>query len=259
MGTALKTPPVYLTIAQIRFNSILNLSEYLPRIQDSFRRSGYADYSKNQVLGFLVSDENKQPEPTQFESYIFGESSGQHNYVLNSDSLTIQSTNYGTFDDFLEKFIIGINIVHAVVKIDFVVRLGLRYLDHITPKEQGEGLDLYLDPGVMGMHGKFPGLTKFTFSETLNENEGIQLRSKTFIQNGPLTLPPDLFGNSLKIQDRFLRYVGVNAILDNDGFIESKNEFDLSLIKSNFVRIHSEISEAFKVTVTKYAIKVWNT
>ena len=37
MGTPLKNPPVYFTVAQVRFNPILKLAEFLPAIQ---RHSG---------------------------------------------------------------------------------------------------------------------------------------------------------------------------------------------------------------------------
>ena len=62
----------------------------------------------------------------------------------------------------------------------------------------------------------------------------------------------------LNIEKRFKEYTGIHAILDNDGFIEEKNVFNLDQIKTNLVKIHAEISGAFKTTVTMHALEVWN-
>ena len=52
MGKLLKNPPVFFTVAQIRFNTILNLKEYLPKIQDEFRKNGYPEFHNYQIFGF---------------------------------------------------------------------------------------------------------------------------------------------------------------------------------------------------------------
>jgi uncharacterized protein (TIGR04255 family) len=257
MGKLLKNPPVYLTVAQIRFNTILNLNEYLPKIQDELRKNGYPEFHKYQIFGFTLSEDNQQPIPTQFENFIFGDLIAQNNFVINSDSITTHSTCYGDFQSFSEKLMLGARLLNEIIKVDFITRIGLRYLDHVTP-QKNEGLNLYLDPGVLGAHGKFPGISKFTFSETLNENNGIQLRSKVFIQDGPISTPPDLVPQGLNIEKRFKEYSGIHAILDNDGFIEEKSAFNLDQIQINLVKIHTEISRAFKTTVTKHALEVWN-
>ena len=257
MGKLLKNPPVYFTVAQIRFNSILNLAEYLPKIQDKFRKNGYPDFHPYQIFGFTIPENHQQAIPTQFENYIFGDLVAQNNFVINQDSITIQSTSYGDFERFSQKLMLGASLLNEVIQLDYVIRIGLRYLDHISPLKD-ETLNLYLDSGVLGLHGKFPGISKFTFSETLNENNGIQLRSKVFIQEGPLSTPPDLVPQGLKIQDKFMEYVGIHAILDNDGFIEERMTFDVGQVKRNLVNIHAEISQAFKTTVTKHAMEMWN-
>ena len=257
MGKLLKNPPVFFTVAQIRFNTILNLKEYLPKIQDEFRKNGYPEFHNYQIFGFTLSEDNQQPIPTQFENYIFGDLIAKNNFVINSDSITTQSTCYGDFQSFSEKLMLGARLLNEIIKIDFVISIGLRYLDHVTP-QKNESLTLYLDPGVLGMQGKFSGMSKFTFSETLNEHNGIELSSKVFIQDGPISTPPDLVPQGLNIEKRFKEYTGIHAILDNDGFIEEKNVFNLDQIKTNLVKIHAEISRAFKTTVTMHALEVWN-
>ena len=58
MGKALKSPPVYFTVAQLRFNPILQLGEYLPAIQEAFRRARYSDFLEHptQVIKITQND-----------------------------------------------------------------------------------------------------------------------------------------------------------------------------------------------------------
>ena len=55
MGTPLKNPPVYLTLAQVRFNPILKLADFLPSIQESFRQAGYPDFNRQRIISIQLT------------------------------------------------------------------------------------------------------------------------------------------------------------------------------------------------------------
>ena len=46
MGKKMKNAPVYFVLAQVRFNPLLTLDSYVPAIQETLRKAGYADFSK---------------------------------------------------------------------------------------------------------------------------------------------------------------------------------------------------------------------
>lgn len=55
MGKKMENAPVYYVLAQVRFNAVLALEQYVPAIQDSLRKMGFPDYEKA-VVATLSED-----------------------------------------------------------------------------------------------------------------------------------------------------------------------------------------------------------
>jgi len=259
MGTPLKTPPVYFTVAQVRFNAILKLREFLPGIQEELRKVGFPDYGEHQavVLQLATQDGKVVPVPAVQERFAFGNVKKTHTFWLDSQSLTLQSTDYGRFEDFSAAFLRGLDIVHGVVRLDFTERVGLRYLDRVMPR-QADALDQYLTPEVLGLSRRLRGNPLHSYSETLSEMDNIKMISRVVIQNGGLAFPPDLMPGDMAVPERFKAYKGPNAILDNDGFVENREEYSRETVSKLLHAIHDVIIGAFRVAASDYAFKVWN-
>jgi uncharacterized protein (TIGR04255 family) len=107
MGTPLKNPPVYLTLAQVRFNPILKLIDFLPSIQESFRHAGFPDFERQQVISIQVTmlDGQPTPSPVPQDRFLLGNLDKSHVFILDGQSLTLQSTNYGQFESFSACFL----------------------------------------------------------------------------------------------------------------------------------------------------------
>lgn len=264
MGAPLKDPPVFLTLAQVKFNPVLNLIEYLPVIQDNFRNVGYPDFESHK--GFAIrlqasqegSQELNTPEPVQMNRFQFGNAEKTHLFILDSTGLTLQSTKYGNFENFSECFLKGLSIVHEAVNLTYIERIGLRYLDRIMPI-QGKDLNDYLIEAVKGPQSKLGGDPVYSYVESMNLIRSIRLISRVAIQSGPLSLPPDLQIGGMRIEEKFLRHNGENATLDNDGFIEERHQFvNNEAIHAKLDEIHEVINKAFKETVTEEALKIWS-
>ncbi len=259
MGTPLKNPPVYFTVAQVRFNALLKLSEFLPTIQENLRRAGFPDFTtrKTIALQIVVQDGKPAPSPLQVERFVFGTVDQAHSFVLTQDALTLQSTRYGRFEDFSAMFLRGLTIVHDVVQLDFTERVGLRYLDHVAPKA-GDTLDAYLAPEVLGLSARLGGKSLHSFSETFNHIGVVQLRSRVVIQEGGLSFPPDLLPEGMVLDKRFMEFSGHHALLDTDGFVEGRAAFSLDVVGQKLNDIHEVIGAAFTATTTKHARQVWD-
>lgn len=259
MGTPLKNPPVYFTLAQVRFNPLLKLQEFLPAVQEQMRKDGFPDFSAQTafVLQFHL-DGKSPPTPMPRERFTFGSVDRTHAFVLDQDSLTLQSTRYGRFEDFCETFIKGLAVVHEAVQLSFAERVGLRYLDRVAPLTD-DTLEDYLQPEVLGLSARLKGKTLQSYSETLSQVDDISLRSRVVIQEGGLSFPPDLMPGEMMFDQRHVvTFNGRHAILDNDGSISDRSEFDLDLVAKQLDAIHMVIGDSFRASATEHAFKVWS-
>ncbi|MEQ9107798.1 MAG: TIGR04255 family protein [Limnobacter sp.] len=263
MSAPLKTPPVFFTLCQVRFNKLLTLADYLPKIQEAFRKAGYPAYSVNYMVVFQMiagqsGNPENQPVPVTQETYHFGNLKKTHSFVLDAQKLTLQSTMYGCFEDFSSEFMKGMTILNDILDLSFFERIGLRYLDRVIPK-YNDSIAQYLVDQVQGVLPVLKGEGIFTYAESMIQKDGVKLCARVLTQNGELAFPPDIQPVDMAIEPRFVAYRGISAVLDNDGFIEQREEFYLPAIETHLVKIHEVISQAFKATVTQYALEVWNT
>lgn len=259
MGTPLKNPPVYFTVTQVRFNALLKLADYLPSIQEGFRRAGYPAFSTHGgvAIQFTTQDGQSVPQPVHHEQFMFANTLQTHCFVLNTDSLTFQSSQYGIFDLFSKAFLRGLALVHEIATLDFTDRVGLRYLDHVFPPS-GDELRNYLVPQVHGLSAQLGGTPIHSYSEAFNRVNDVQLRARVVIQEGRLAFPPDLLPQEMVLEKRFAEADGLHAILDTDGTIEGRQLFSLEAVGNQLAAIHDVISAAFLATVTEHALSAWS-
>ena len=258
MGTPLKNPPVYLTLAQVRFNPILKWADFLPTIQEALRQAGYPDYQPQRYVTIQISkDGQSTPYPVQYERSQFGNLEKTHSFILDSQSLTLQSTEYAHYEKFSKSFLQGLAIVNGAVNLAFTERVGLRYLNRVMPKS-GEDLKQYLKKEAPELSTNSDEKLLHSYTEALNEIGNIKLLSRVAIQDGPLAFPPDLQPGNLTVAERFAAYAGKSAILDNDGFVEEREVFSAGTVSAHLNAIHHVIETAFKNAATSFAFNAWN-
>lgn len=258
MGSKLTHAPVYFTLAQVRFNAVLNLENYLPEIQDHLRREHYPDFTSgvlHQVPIPSGRDQGVTIPQSAITRYTFGNIEQTSGFTLDSNALSFQTTAYETFESFMKQFLMGIKALHSALDLDFTERVGLRYLDAVIPRD-GESLSDYLIPEVLGLSSNFPGKLMHTFSETTSKDEDGQLISRTVIQDAQVGIPPGVTLLQPKVNDRF-DYSGQHAVLDIDAFNESRVEFDLDNLERNLHALHDKTSKSFYTVVTKHALTAW--
>jgi uncharacterized protein (TIGR04255 family) len=259
MGKPLKKPPLYFTVAQVRFNVLLKLADYLPAFQECLRKSGFPAFTTHTGIALQINirDGKPVPQPVPHEQYLFANVAQTHCFVLSPEALTFQSTDYGTFELFSGTFLKGLELLDNQVHLDFTERVGLRYLDHVVPKP-GESLAQYLAPEVQGMSARLGGEPLHSYTETLSAFGDVRLRARVVIQEGGLGFPPDLLPQGMVVQSRFLQVQGKHAVLDTDGFVEGRTLFSLDTVGQHLGSIHEVISTAFQATVTPHARNIWD-
>ncbi|MYM81699.1 TIGR04255 family protein [Duganella sp. FT50W] len=263
MGNKLSNAPVYYTVAQVQFNPVLDLDGYIPAIQSRMREVYFPDFKKEvfQRLDFPVLGTQQgqmvPPTLTTQSRYLFGDMLGRTVFLLESNALTLQTTAYDTFETFSKTLMAGLGILHSALRLDFVERIGLRYLDAVQPSKEGESLREFLVPEVQGLALRGQGTLQQSISETSLATSAGQLISRVVVRNGQLGLPMELSGAPLTIDPRFTQREGLHAIVDTDASFAHREAFDLPNVEVRLTALHDEIVTSFSGTVTDYARAAW--
>lgn len=262
MGMRMTHAPVYFTVAQVRFNPVLNLEGYLATIQDRMRASHFPDFRREVIQQLIVpfgsGDTAQVPTPSFLPQArcIFGNIDNTSSLVLENNALALQTTVYDTFESFSKILFDGLRIVHEALRLDFTERVGLRYLDAVLPGTK-ESLSKYLIPEVLGLTEKIRGKLSHSVSECVAVNPVGQLISRVIIQDGHVGLPAELATLAPRLDPRFTQPDGRHAIIDTDAFYEQRESFNLDKLESTLHALHGEIDKSFRATVTPHALKVW--
>ena len=264
MGKKLSNAPVYYTIVQVQFNPIMELDQYINRIQSRMSENGFPDFKRQIIQQFVLPMGNIQPDQittsglTPSYRFLFGDMVGSSMFMLANNSLSFQTTSYESFDKFALCFMEAIAIIQATLPVKFIERIGIRYLDAIQPKNEGETLGDFLIPQVMGLSTRDNLTLNQSFSETISITpKDQQVISRVIIRNGDIGLPLDLNDSAPKIAPRFATINGLHAIIDIDASVMHRDLFDLLEIKGHVGSLHSEIEEAFTAIVSPYALDAW--
>lgn len=255
--------PVYYTLAQVQFNHVLDLDRYIPAIQSKMREAHFPDFKKEvvQSLDFpMMGTQQGQivpPTLSMQSRYLFGDIKGQTTFLLETNTLTLQTTSYDTFKTLSEMMLMGLSILHNAVHLDFVERIGLRYLDAVQPSTHQKTLRDFLVAEVLGLALREQGKHQHSMSETVTTTSAGQLVSRVIIRNGKIGLPMDLSGVPLGINPRFTQHEGLHAIVDTDASITHRDAFELSNIEARLTALYKEIVVSFNGTVTDYARTSW--
>lgn len=263
MSRKMKNAPVYFTLAQVRFNPILNMEVYLPTIQEKMRAAHFPDFKRENIQQLILpfaspSDSGQPPSPSFVPRArcLFGNIDRSTEFVLEHDALALHTTAYDTSETFDKILLDGLGIIHDVIRLDFTERLGLRYFDAVLPKPN-ELLSNYLTTEVLGLYSKLGGKLAHSYSETVTMNGDIQLVSRVIIKDGHVGLSPEFIGLAPRINQKFIEPEGRHAIIDTDAFCVQREEFSLNKLRSKLVLLHAEIRKSFEETVTKDALKAW--
>jgi uncharacterized protein (TIGR04255 family) len=264
MGKKMKNSPVYFTVAQVRFNPILNMEAFLPAIQEKMRKANFPAFKRENIqqliFQFSTSGDGNEPPKPSFgpqPRFIFGNIEATTELVLENNALALHTTTYDTSEAFFIILLGALRILHEVVGLDFTERIGLRYFDAILPKSN-ESLSDYLTSEVLGLSQKLDGKLSHSYCETVTVNTSGQLVSRVVIQDGRVTLPPDVMVLAPRIAPRFTAQVGLHAVIDTDASHEQREVFSLETIGSKLVALHDEIWKSFKATVTQLAVEAWD-
>jgi len=265
MGKKMNNAPVYFVLAQIRFNAVLTLDSYIPAIQDSLRKAGYADFAKSVTttvnLNLDLPAAINQMPVGQLLRYLFLDEGKTSGFILDQTSLTFETTDYDTFEPFAVAFSAGLKTVHdSVGGLNFSERIGLRFLDAVTARA-GEKITDYFAPSLIGLYDKLNKRElKHVVSETWSTSDKFNLMCRAIIQNQSVkgvSFAPDLIPVVLQVAEKFREISGIYGIFDTDAWYENRQKFDLANIEKLLGDLHGDVRGYFDKMVTPHALDVW--
>jgi uncharacterized protein (TIGR04255 family) len=259
VASKMNLAPVFYTLAQVQFNPVTQMSDYVVRLQEKLRRKGFPDFRPEHHFGLVIrSLDESQPNIQQQQQmrWSFANTKRTEGFLLFSNTLIFHTTAYDTFEDFLEKMMNGVELVNKIVELDYVERIGLRYLDAIVAKDNDQ-LQQYLHPSLMGLSENLGGSTIHSFTETITAIRANTLVARSFVNQSGLAISPDLLPLQLDLQQRFREIAGQNIVLDTDCFTSDRSDFDIVDIEDKLKSAHEVLKDAFRVSVTDYAMEKW--
>jgi uncharacterized protein (TIGR04255 family) len=249
--------PLIVALAQVRMTPILSLETYIPKLQDLLRASDFPRLITRKTK-MTRHDAMGKVEVVDSTDWVFSDKAGHFSLVVGEQSLSLVTSAYTTYEDFAERMERCLGLVHDVVKISGIERLGLRYVDLIEPSPE-KPLSYFLDPCVLGLSLEGLGTRITSFSQTVIETSpNRKLALRVTERPGGLVIPPDLLSLQLKLR----KPNALNqpfGILDIDHYAEypETDDYETSTVIENLCELHDAVDQAFRKATTENAKLDW--
>lgn len=248
----LRSPLIFVLI-QVRFSPVKLMREFVPKLQDHFRKSGFPRFDEEQFQQVIFGP---KPETLTGSRWCFGSRDKHQSIVLTEDFVVFETNQYNLFDDFVDQFRNVLTKLREVAEIEFANQIGLRYVDLIRPLD-GHPPEWFLREEVRGLQASSLSAEHVInrFSATIKTSEG-ELRLRSIEASGTGFMPPDLEATRLdfdiprKDEEPF-------RILDFDHIWRGEMDFSVDEIANKMWGLHEFIEKTFRATVTEDAMKVW--
>lgn len=256
--------PLCYALAQVRFNPVPGMSEYVPQLQDALRREGWPEFTRQRSQSFEVKQiEGREPEVHSFERerWVFTNAEASEGFILQEDSLVFHTTGYRGFEEMLGSMLQGMALLHETVELQFISRVGLRYLNVVDPPSMSDsGLDELVPERLLGLAGSQSACLRHSFSETVFEQDERNVVSRALVSPRGVVWPPDLQPVMLEPQARFQVDDHTVIMLDNDVyrlFPQPHIPFESQRLGKELQDGHDMIGRMFQEMTTSKARSIW--
>jgi uncharacterized protein (TIGR04255 family) len=254
--------PLVLVLCQARFSPVRKLAEYIPAIQEAFRRQGFPIERAGKIQQVNITPGGVQV--VEQDRWEYRTKDERWSVTLLQDSVALQTTGYERFEGFAEQLATAVRTVLKTTEQDqfgVVERVGLRYINVVQPRD-GEDYRVYLRDGLHGvsdevfrtrshrLHVESVGRTQ------VGDAEGTMI--VRVVQNDQgFDLPPDLVGGAPKHESR-AKPGELVTLIDIDHYVEGKFDPDTDWVVSRAYELHDQLIETFhKHVVTEQAVEIW--
>lgn len=264
LGTYPNAPLVFV-LAQVRFLPSSQID--LDAMRNNLRKELPEEFAKiNAVMGFNMTIEHviEVGQTANGKQVVLGydfQSIDQKAVVrLAADAVTLAVNKYTNFPDFL-KLWSTVMATLGTLGVNEVMRVGLRYVDFIYPREGKVPEDYMQEPfdyrkstavtGAIGVAETSVHMQEYAFEEG-------RMRIQYARGIGQPALPLELQGlqDVAPVHSR-VSHFGPTAILDTDRWIDGPRPSDVDSLQKDFRLLHTDLSNAFKQLTTQMAQSEW--
>jgi uncharacterized protein (TIGR04255 family) len=247
----LKNQPLRFVLAEFRFSPVMNIAEYIPKIQEALRKQyPISQKGADQAIqlgagGITVST---------MDRWAFVSSDKKNAVSISQERLVYITADYDRFGGFSVACRQAIDVLATIVEPSLILRIGLRYGDLIRPDE-GEKVS-----SLINEHFVYPeclqslGDMQQKTTETLLQTTMGGLVIRTLHGQHGLTCLPDMQGLPITISQDV--QPSERLILDIDHFWDAKEEtvsFESNDVINKLDMLHEISREAFWKITTDYA------
>lgn len=261
----LSAQPLVLVLCQVRFSPVRQMEQYIPAIQEVFRRNGFPIERAGKVQQVTFGPGDGAPvQVVEQQRWEYRNREETWSIIVMQDSVILQTTAYTRFEEFAERLKLCVHTVLAESEQDrfgIVQRVGLRYVDVVRP-QSGQGFRFYLKPGLHGLPDEVyqPGrhLVHIESRGTTVVGGDTGTMVVRIVQNDQsLVLPPDLLAAAPKLPRR-VETAELITLIDMDHYVEGTFSPDSEWIVARTYEMHDDIIETFhEHVVTPEAIEEW--
>jgi len=167
------------------------------------------------------------------------------------------TTAYQDSDHFIGALLNGLAILHSHVDLSYLDSVAVRILDAVVPR-QGEDLNIYLQPGALGLRDVYSGKLLQSITAAVFETPNGQLTARSISLNGKIGIPAELNPVALRFSDRIQAVNQSHVVLDNDCQSIERSAVDLKDLERRVRAVKAITKQAFDKSVTPRAIEIWN-
>lgn len=193
--------PIKFAVAQVQYPTIMSvptndtlLANFQERVRDL-----YPFLSIGQSIGIMVSPQNVEQQPMT-RVFQFTDANQQWTATLSADSLSLETRNYTTFNEFSNRLLKILAAAKEVYSLKDRRRLGLRYINEIRRKDEETTLasqvswNAIIRPEVLGILSTEVGSSVSQSFQELSltiRNGKLTMRHGAFLQGTAVTSLPN--------------------------------------------------------------------
>ena len=254
--------PLILVLCQVQFSPVRKMVDYIPAIQEEFRRHGYPIERTGKAQHITITSKGLQT--TEQDQWEYRTRDETRSILVTQDSIVLQTTSYEQFETFAEQLLKAIDTVFKKSEhneFGVVERIGLRYVDMVIPSGEKD-YRFYVQSGLHGIPDDvFQSASHRLQIQSMGITNVGSIEGKMLVkllQNDQgHDLPPDLMVSAPKHDSKATDGV-LCTLIDMDHFVEGSFDPDAKSVVEITYKLHDKLVETFhKNVVTPEAIEEW--
>lgn len=247
----LNNQPLKFALAEVRFSKVLQISKFIPELQEAFRKK-YPAFMEGREPAVQI--QGNGIDVSELQRWAFMSADKKSAIGIDQERLIYATSDYPRFQGFSDTCLDAIRILEKIVEPGLVHRIGLRYSDLILLGENESLSDLVDSHFGFSKNLSSLGIPRQQSTETYIQTKVGSLVIRTLYGTNDLTCLQDV--KSLPISLDVYPEPSERIILDFDHFWESQSEvvqFESKEIINILSSLHETSREAFWAITTDYA------